>query len=226
MAKFNIATGSTEPRRQQPHRTTKHAYSYTENKCSRLFDHYSGTIHSLRDIIFQPNKHLNRLYKWNRNTPVESGVLTWGANTYTETYLLSIRATLIDELFLPHLELRESTIRGAGVGVFAAQDFYRDDLIGYYSGNRCARSRKNSNYQFMDCDSGGGIGHPLSLAMHFMNDPTLHLTGDAREKATKRVNVHINADYGCRVIVPFIPAGAELFTQYEPSNAVTDTSTK
>ena len=78
----------------------------------------------------------------------------------------------------------------------------------------------------MDCDSRGGIGHPLSLAMHFMNDPTLDLTGNKLVEATKRVNVHINTDYGCRVIVPVIPAGTELFTQYQPSNALKQTMKK
>ena len=140
-----MTADQTKPRHQQPHRNTKYPDSHIGPKCVCPFDLYSGTIQLLDDIVFIPNKHLNRLYKWQRNTPINRGVLSWGAPTSTDNYLLSIWANLFDDLFLPHLELRESTIPGVGIGAFAVQDFYRDDLIGYYSGNRCTRTRKHSN---------------------------------------------------------------------------------
>ena len=203
----------------------------------RLFLLYRDTIRAMRQMVFRPNMWLDNKFFWediHQFRPAnERGIACSDGNRNSRIigHRLLVEGGQNFEWegnsipYVPHVMIFDSLLPGAGKGLFAEHLLLPGDIIGYYSGQRVDPSDTRSNYQFMDCDAGGYIGHPLALGMHVINDPTLGKEGDEYEEARKMVNVELRPDYSCVVVKP-IDVGQEILREYKPKNAAASSKLK
>ena len=122
---------------------------------------------------------------------------------------------------LDWFEVKPSTIKEAGLGLFAARRFFAGNLIGMFMGKYDPDDKNNTTgYQFKNIDPClQGEEHLPYFGLHFANDPlykkdvkTMH-KGQATKLAQK-VNIEFGAGYDYHV-TKRIEKGAEIFVLYE-----------
>mgnify|MGYP001984584889 CR=1 FL=1 len=75
----------------------------------------------------------------------------------------------------PWLEVKKSSIKGAGMGLFAARRFEKEDIITiYFAPEKSKKSPKFTKYAIKPNGYYFSVkeGCPLFLGAHFMNDAT------------------------------------------------------
>ena len=110
---------------------------------------------------------------------------------------------------MPWLEVKKSSIDGAGIGVFALREFHPGSHVGVYWGEKVSRSAKSSDYQLCAVDTKGGMGNPLCLGMHMINDLSIGLSNFKEKIIHVRLPLHRHETYqgGARtssLIQPFL----------------------
>lgn len=91
----------------------------------------------------------------------------------------------------PWLEVKESSIKGAGMGLFAARRFEPGDIITvYFAPKKSERSPKFTKYALKRNRHYFSVkeGCPLFLGAHFMNDATYKCEEKDRERLKKENN--------------------------------------
>jgi hypothetical protein len=175
---------------------------------------------------------LNAEYKWEAVMKLDIGIIN---DLHATAQLLLNRKTpglLSHKLYIkvdnkrnwePWLQVKESSLPGAGKGIFALREFRKGQVIGWYYGKKVPGSNHEKKpYQFANIDAEGGRGYPGRLGLHFLNDPTLSQGKEGLEtkqgtdlKASlKKVNVRLHKD-GLALAVSQIRVGDELFAHYQ-----------
>ena len=147
-------------------------------------------------------------------------------------YLIEIE---MEGKWFPLFEIKKSTLPDAGLGLFAAQDFARDDVLGVYAGKvKSEEAWQRLMVGKRDCYgyhfTRGKRDHVLDptilnsdpsdmlsyFGLHYANDPTWLLKKDSDEynEAMKKVNMEINTDLVAST-KKFIKKGEELFNHYK-----------
>lgn len=131
----------------------------------------------------------------------------------------------------PLYDIKESTIKGAGMGLFAARNFKTGDMLGLYCGKMAdGLKRKPKIYgfakQIVKKGDAWTIIEPthedVFLGMHYINDPLYGIPEAEREH--KAATMHDDKDYNVRISNDFlvtaetdIRQGDELFLNYGTS---------
>ena len=110
---------------------------------------------------------------------------------------------------IPYFIVKQSTLSGAGLGLFAARNFTIGENIGLYLGLEISattgkKAFPGSNYvmEYGDnfVDSRHGIGHEsdprVYMGCHMINDPTFLIARDSDDwtEARKKINVRCHED--------------------------------
>lgn len=119
------------------------------------------------------------------------------------------------QMSVPWCYIDNSTIEGAGNGLFAARSFAQGDLIGYYWGKPAKNNKSEfSRYQFLEVDAIGGLDNPLGLGLHFTNDPAFGVVNeDQRKLLFCKVNISFGRNYDAYALRAISP-GEEILVDY------------
>jgi hypothetical protein len=182
---------------------------------------------------------LNAEYKWEAVIKLDIGIIDDLHATIQTLLNTNTPGLLSHKLYIkvdnkrnwePWLQVKESSLPGAGKGIFALREFRKGQAIGWYYGKKVAGSnRKKKPYQFANIDAEGGLGYQGRLGLHFLNDPTLTIVKTSRGKdslvtkegtdlkaSLKKVNVRLHKD-GLALADSQIRVGDELFAHYQLS---------
>jgi hypothetical protein len=126
---------------------------------------------------------LNAEYKWEAVIKLDIGIIDDLHATIQTLLNTNTPGLLSHKLYIkvdnkrnwePWLQVKESSLLGAGKGIFALREFRKGQVIGWYYGKKVADSNhKKKPYQFANIDAEGGLGYPGRLGLQFLNDPTL-----------------------------------------------------
>lgn len=125
-----------------------------------------------------------------------------------ETKNLTITIKVKDKgVFKDWLEIKESKIPGAGLGVFALREFKKGEVIGMYSGSR-VHTRESNNVALQNHSNQRFIpdSNQIYMGMHFINS--------SWKSKTLKENVQVNDDFLCEALKK-IKVGDELLWDYE-----------
>lgn len=145
----------------------------------------------------------------------------------------------MDGRWTPLFEIKKSTIVNAGLGLFAIQDFPRKTDVGIYVGKVMSQkawekrideieSERNYAFQFKRTRHGTTRKHvidptipnadgsdlPSYFGLHFANDPTLGLKGEALKESQNKINVMIGSNL-IATTNKDIHKGDEIFLHYQ-----------
>ena len=122
---------------------------------------------------------------------------------------------------LDWFEVKPSTIKEAGLGLFAARRFFEGNLIGIFMGKYDPDDKNNTTgYQFKNIDPClQGEEHLPYFGLHFANDPLYkkdvkRMPKGQATKLAQKVNIEFGAGYDCHA-TKRIEKGAEIFVLYE-----------
>ena len=176
------------------------------------------------DIFGDPQRQdelLNKIYRWEMVMQLRDGILTASppeAQRADVSYRLYLRSESKNIQWVQWIEVKPSTIQGAGLGVFAMREFTKGQAIGWYYGkarnSNIPRDDNSARYQMIHIDAQGSVGFPGRLGMHILNDPTMSLEDESDiKKAKKMWNVELNGDYSVTTKRQ-IHSGDELYVDY------------
>ena len=135
-------------------------------------------------------------------------------NIASQSFLLKLRGH-------NWFEIKPSTIKGAGLGLFAARRFQAQELIGFYMGQYEPNDERSTGYQLNKINARPNEeAQPPYFGLQFSNDPFYEkdvqkLTKLQAKNLQGKVNIEFGAGYECRT-VKRIDKGAEIFVMYEP----------
>lgn len=116
-----------------------------------------------------------------------------------ESFEASLHIKMENKLY-HWVSLKKSTIVGAGIGLFALQEFKKGKFIGKLMGEVLPRDSNNlSEYAIRSptiaVDPKGGInsGHPWYWGSHFVNDPKFVTRGVTFENANESKTLTVNS---------------------------------
>ena len=136
-------------------------------------------------------------------------------NILSHSYILKVDG-------LDWFEVKPSTIKEAGLGLFAARRFYRGNIIGLFMGKYNPDDETTTTgYQFKNIDpclDNGQEDLPY-FGLHYANDPFYEkdmkkMTKAQATKLEQKVNIEFGAGYDCHV-TRRIEKGAEIFVMYQ-----------
>ena len=159
------------------------------------------------------NEYINEHFHWEKVSylsPIERVTMTESVNEWRLKY--RIRKGLA---WKNHIFVQESTIIGAGNGLYADRTFVKDDIISVYMGKVSKSFKQNCTYKLavgnyaIDGQSGIQKGGHMYLGCHLAND-IIH-----REiRADGRKNYNARFVETCLVAMKCIEEGTEIFVNY------------
>jgi hypothetical protein len=154
------------------------------------------------------------------------------ANPFTKVIIKMLESPMSVYLELEQGELtkwfivKESTIAGAGYGLFATRDFNEKETVGIYLGQQFHKARQDVTYTiqtkvfgFVDGLSSvmNNRNYPRHMCLHMCNDPTLFLTNRNQINAAKERIILLMFNDLMVVAKKPIREGEKLFLHYKES---------
>jgi hypothetical protein len=126
------------------------------------------------------------------------------------------------------IEVKESTLYGAGLGVYINKDVKKGERIGFYFGKQVRKGSKVSEYAMKSKDWGlvdpkrgfGDTDNPVFyVGAHMMNDPTFGLKKGTNQWKKARLKANVTVYDNLFVVADRdIKKGSELFLLYHPND--------
>ena len=193
------------------------------------------TTHFIENVI-ETNKNKAQMMRLRKDSPESVFESRLKHYKHFRKYQIEIE---MDGRWTPLFEIKKSTIANAGLGLFAVQNFPRNTDVGIYVGKVMSQkawekrideidSERNYAFQFKRTRHGTTRDHvidptipnadgsdlPSYFGLHFANDPTLGLKGEALKKSQDKINVMIGSNL-IATTNKDIHKGDEIFLHYQ-----------